>query len=133
MTSSDIAKRYYDCFNNRNWQGMLDLLTDDVRHEPNQSGAPRIGKTAFREFLNRMDVAYEESLTDMCFFSEPTGSRVAVEFIVNGIYKEGEPGFPEAHGQKYVLPAAAFLEFDGDKIKRVTTYYDLERWIKLVS
>ena len=52
---------------------------------------------------------------------------------VNGIYKKGEEGLPAAHGQKYVLPAAAFLEFRDGKITRVTTYYNLTLWIKLVS
>ena len=69
----------------------------------------------------------------MVFFSEPEDNRVAVEFTVNGIYKKGEEGLPPAHGQKYVLPAAAFLEFRDGKITRVTTYYNLTLWIELVS
>jgi steroid delta-isomerase-like uncharacterized protein len=80
-----------------------------------------------------MDEAYEETLTDMVFFSEPLGRRVAVEFVVNGIYKQAEEGLPEAHGQSYVLPAGAFLELTDGKISRVTTYYNLPLWIELVS
>jgi steroid delta-isomerase-like uncharacterized protein len=56
-----------------------------------------------------------------------------VEFTVNGIYKKGEEGLPAAHGQSYVLPAAAFLEVKDGKIARVTTYYNLPLWISLVS
>ncbi len=133
MTSLDIAKQYYDSFNRKNWQGMLDLLAPNVRHEPNQADEPRIGIEKFREFLQSMDDAYEETLTDMVFFSEPNDTRVAVEFVVNGIYKKGEEGFPVAHGQSYMLPAAAFLEIKEGKITRVTTYYNLTLWIKLVS
>lgn len=80
-----------------------------------------------------MDEAYQEKLADMVFFTEPNGSRVAVEFTVNGIYKKGDEGFPPAHGQKYLLPAAAFLEVKEGKISRVTTYYNLPLWVKLVS
>lgn len=80
-----------------------------------------------------MDDSYEENLTEMVFFSEPSGNRVAVEFVVNGIYKKGEEGLPEAKNQTYVLPAAAFLEVKEDKITRVTTYYNLPLWIDLVS
>lgn len=111
---------------------MLDLLHEEIRHEPNQ-GDPRIGLEKFKEFLNIMDTSYEETLTDMIFFSEPNNARVAVEFTVNGIYKKGEEGLPEAHGQTYVLPAAAFLEVKEGKISRVTTYYNLPLWISLVS
>lgn len=132
MSSTEIVKQYYAHFNNKNWQGMLDLLHEEIRHEPNQ-GDPRIGLEKFKEFLNIMDTSYEETLTDMVFFSEPNNARVAVEFTVNGIYKKGEEGLPEAHGQTYVLPAAAFLEVKEGKISRVTTYYNLPLWISLVS
>ncbi len=133
QTSLEVAQEYYQHFNNRNWEGMLSLLDEQVRHEPNQADEPRIGKKKFTEFLAHMDNSYEETLTDMVFFSEPGGNRVAVEFTVNGIYKKGEEGLPAAYGQKYVLPAAAFLEFRDDRIIRITTYYNLTLWIKLVS
>jgi steroid delta-isomerase-like uncharacterized protein len=132
MAALEIVKQYYNAFNEKNFDGMLALLHPDVRHEPNQ-GEARVGIEKFTEFMKMMDDSYEETLTDMVFFTEPTGKKVSVEFIVNGIYKKGEEGFPEAHGQKYVLPAAAFLEVTNEKISRVTTYYNLERWIKLVS
>ena len=132
MSAINIVKEYYNCFNNKNWNGMLALLDSEIRHEPNQ-GDPRIGIDLFTDFLKHMDESYEETLTDMVFFTEPNNSRVAVEFVVNGIYKKGEEGLPEAHGQKYILPAAAFLEVKNDKITRVTTYYNLPLWIKLVS
>lgn len=132
MTALDTVKQYYNSFNEKDWEGMLSLLHPEVRHEPNQ-GEVRTGIEKFTEFMQMMDDSYEETLTDMVFFTEPTDTRVSVEFVVNGIYKKGGEGFPEAHGQKYVLPAAAFLEVTGGKISRVTTYYNLELWIKLVS
>ncbi|SEJ18492.1 conserved hypothetical protein, steroid delta-isomerase-related [Dyadobacter koreensis] len=132
MAALDIVKQYYNAFNEKNFEGMLALLHPEVRHEPNQ-GEVRVGIEKFTEFMKMMDDSYEETLTDMVFFTEPTDKRVSVEFVVNGIYKKGDEGFPEAHGQKYVLPAAAFLEITDEKISRVTTYYNLELWIKLVS
>lgn len=132
MNALETVQTYYRHFNNRNFEGMISLLDSTIRHEPNQ-GAPRIGKELFREFMVNMDTSYEETLTDMVFMSEPTDSRVAVEFTVNGIYKKAEEGFPEAHGQSYVISAAAFLEVKNGLITRVTTYYNLELWIELVS
>ena len=111
---------------------MLALLHPEVRHEANQ-GDVRIGIEKFTGFLKQMDEAYEETLTEMVFFSEPSDTRVAAEFVVNGIYKKGEEGLPEAYGQTYVLPAGAFLEVKEGKISRVTTYYNLPLWIELVS
>lgn len=132
-SSLAYAKQYYEYFNNRNWEGMLDLIDPAVRHEPNQSDEPRIGIEKFKAFLQKMDDSYEETLTDLVFFVDPSGNRIAVEFVVNGLYKKEEEGLPTAYGQSYVLPAAAFLEFRNDKIVRVTTYYNLTHWIKLVS
>lgn len=132
MTSLETVKQYYACFNTKDWAGMLALLHPEVRHEPNQ-GEPRIGIELFTEFLQHMDESYEEILTEMVFFDEPTGERVAVEFVVNRIYKKGEEGLPEAHNQTYILPAAAFLGLKDGKISRVTTYYNLPLWIQLVS
>lgn len=111
---------------------MLDLLDEAVRHEPNQ-GEPRIGKALFTEFLQRMEECYDERLTDMVFYTEAGGERVACEFTVNGIYKKGEEDLPPPHGQTYVLPAASFLAVKNGKITRVATFYNLPLWIKLVS
>lgn len=132
MNGLDIIRHYYACFNASDKQGMLSLLSDDIRHEPNQ-GEPRIGKALFSEFLDRMDDAYSEQLKDIVFFVSETEGRFAAEFTVHGIYKKAEEGLPPAHGQKYVLPAAAFLEVRDGKIARVTTYYNLELWLSLVS
>lgn len=132
MNALDIVKQYYAFFNEGNWDGMVSLLDENVRHEANQ-GDVRVGLTLFREFQAHMEKCYEETLTDMVFFSEPSNQRVAVEFIVNGKYKATDDGLPEAKGQKYVLPAGAFLEVKNDKIVRITTYYNLPLWMQLVS
>lgn len=132
MNTLETVKQYYAYFNQQNWEGMLSLLDDKIRHEVNQGDA-RIGKALYREFLAHMDECYEETLSDMVFLSEPTGTRVAVEFTVNGIYKKTDGDLIEARGQRYVLPAGAFLEVSDGKITRVTTYYNLPLWIKLVS
>ena len=40
---------------------------------------------------------------------------------------------PEARGQKYVLPGGAFFTLKGGRITRITTYYNLQDWIRQVS
>lgn len=132
MTALEIAQQYYQHFNAQNWDGMLSLLSPDIRHEVNQ-GDPRIGIELYRKFLQHMDECYEEQLTDLVFFTEPTGKRISCEFTVNGIYKKTDGDLVPAKGQPYILPAGAFLEISEGKISRVTTYYNLPLWIKLVS
>jgi steroid delta-isomerase-like uncharacterized protein len=131
MQSIELVKEYYSHFNNGNWEGMRSLLDENIRHEPNQ-GEPRVGLALFEEFQAHMDKCYEETLTDMVFLGEASGKRIAVEFVVNGKYKATDDGLPEAKGQKYVLPAGAFLEVNQGKITRITTYYNLPLWESLV-
>jgi steroid delta-isomerase-like uncharacterized protein len=132
MTALETVQAYYHHFNAKHWQGMLDLLHPDIKHEANQ-GDTRIGKALFTEFLAHMERCYDEQLTDMVFFSEPSNQRVAVEFVVNGTYISTDSDLPEAKGQQYVLPAGAFLEVTDGKIARVTTYYNLPLWMEMVS
>jgi len=132
MSNLDIVKQYYGCFNQKDWAGMIALVDPDIRHEVNQGGV-RIGQKLYTQFLQQMDESYEETLHDLVFMSNDNGERIAAEFVVHGIYKKGEEGMPPAHGQSYVLPAGAFLEVKNGKICRVTTYYNLPLWLKLVG
>lgn len=132
MQSLELVKQYYACFNQKDWAGMIALVDPEIRHEVNQ-GDVRIGQELYTEFLRQMDESYEETLHDLVFMSNDTGERIAAEFVVHGIYKKGDEGMPPAHGQSYVLPAGAFLEVKNGKISRVTTYYNLPLWLKLVS
>lgn len=113
---------------------MLSLLSDDIVHDINQGGSEK-GIVAFNKFLDKMDSAYKENLTDMHVMVDSTGKRAAAEFVVNGAYLKTDEGLPVARGQKYVIPAGTFFEVDiaNWKIKRVTTYYNLPAWIEAVK
>ena len=132
MSTLAIVQQYYQFFNQKNWAGMLSLVDTEIRHETNQ-GEVRTGHEKFTSFLQKMDECYDENLTDMLFFTEPSNHSIAVEFTVNGIYKKGDDDLPPAHHQTYILPAAAFLVVKDDKITRITTYYNIPHWIELVS
>jgi steroid delta-isomerase-like uncharacterized protein len=133
MTEAEtLVRAYYDAFNRGDHAAMLALLTDDVVHDPNQ-GARRLGKAAFAEFLARMQRAYRERLADLVVMVDATGTRAAAEFTVHGEYLAAEEGMPPAHGQRYVLPAGAFLTIRDGRIARVATCYNLADWIAQVS
>jgi hypothetical protein len=110
MTSLDVVKNYYDCFNRQDWNGMLALVHPNIRHEPNQ-GEARIGIEKFAAFLQHMDESYEETLTDIVFFTEPTGKRVAVEFVVNVL----QPATLDSGGFAVKTVSDAFTFFPDEK------------------
>ena len=128
----DLIKRYYAAFNARDMATFESLLTDDVIHDINQ-GQREVGKPAFRQFMQRMNGAYKENLTDMSVLANAEGTRASAEFVVNGDYLRSDEGLPPAHGQKYVLPAGAFFEVRDGKVARITNYYNLQDWIAQVS
>jgi steroid delta-isomerase-like uncharacterized protein len=127
-----LIDRYYAAFNAMDMDGILDCLSEDVAHDINQ-GERETGKAAFRAFLGRMDHAYSEQLRDIVVMTSADGRRAAAEFMVHGVYKVADPGFPAALGQEYTLPAGGFFEIADGTITRVSVYYNLTEWIKQVS
>ena len=127
-----LIRTYYEAFNAGDRAAMCALLAEGVVHDVNQGGR-RTGLAAFRAFMAQMDAAYEERLEDVVVMADASGRRAAAEFVVIGRYLRTEPGLPEARGQVYRLPAGAFLEIAGGRIMRVTTYYNLQDWVRQVS
>jgi steroid delta-isomerase-like uncharacterized protein len=130
--SRELIENYYRAFNAHDYAGMLALLADDVAHDINQ-GTREVGRAAFQKFLQHMEACYSERLEDIVIMASPDGKRYAAEFIVHGKYLQTDSDLPPATGQTYRLPAAAFLEVEGGKIKRVTMYYNLQDWLKQVG
>jgi len=132
MSTFDVIDAYYAAFNVRDWDGMLALLSDHVRHDINQ-GETEVGKEHFRAFLQKMDEHYSEHVENLVILLAPQPERAAAEFIINGIYKKSQAGLPPASGQAYRIPVGAFFELANEKITRVTNYYNLPHWIAEVS
>ena len=130
--TAQIVRAYYDAFNAGDYPAMLGLLTNDVVHDVNQ-GEREVGKDHFALFLSRMNDAYREQIGDLVVMSDESGTRFAAEFSVSGTYQKGEPGFPAARGQRYTLPAGAFFEVRDGKIARVSTFYNLNEWLRQVG
>ncbi|SLN48123.1 SnoaL-like domain protein [Roseivivax jejudonensis] len=131
MTMQTLT-RYFDAFNRKDIDGMLDCLSEDVAHHVNE-GDVRIGREAFAEFCGHMARCYDETLTELVLFSAEDGARGAAEYMVNGVYLETDSGSPDADGQTYRLPAGSFFSFVNGRISRVVTYYNLSDWIRQVS
>ena len=126
------VERYFAAFNAGDVQAMLDCLSDNVEHHVNE-GKIRRGKAAFRACCEHMTRCYREELTNIVVFDADGGTRAAAEYVVNGTYLATDDGLPEAHGQSYRLPAGSFFTLEGERITRVTTYYNLSNWLRQVS
>ncbi|WP_438970110.1 ketosteroid isomerase-related protein [Methylophaga sp.] len=128
----NLLQQYYDAFNRQDMESFLNMLTDDVIHDVNQTGR-EVGKEAFSKFMDRMNAHYKEQIVDISITTNDEGDRAAVEFTVLGEYLSTDEGLPEADGQTYRLPAGAFFEIRDGKVARITNYYNLEDWIAQVA
>ena len=131
MTETEaLIRAYFDAFNDHDAERLLETLSEDVVHDINE-GQREVGKEAFRRFKAGMDESYREQISELCVMAN--GNRGAAEFICSGEYLKADAAMPEAHGQTYSIPAAAFFEVANGKIVRVTSYYNLRLWIAAVS
>ena len=132
MNTTELIQTYYAHFNAANWEGMLELLTDDIEHDLNES-VREVGKNLFRAFLARMSQSYQEHIEPLEVIVNTDGSRATAEYVVSGTYQATDAGLPEARGQKYSLPGGAFFTIRDGKISRVTNYYNLQDWLSQIK
>ena len=78
-----------------------------------------------------MERSYKEKLEDIVILGY--GSRIAAEYLVVGTYLKTDQGLPPATGQTYRLPGGAFFELADGRITRVTNYYNLPLWLRLIG
>lgn len=127
-----LIDTYFAAFNAGDTKKMESLVAEDLVHDVNQ-GERRIGKDQFWSFNVHMTRCYKERLSDIVLFVNEDGTRAAAEFIVNGSYISTDEGLPEANGQTYRLPAGSFFDIRDGRIARITTYYNLQDWIRQVG
>lgn len=129
---ADLLRRYYAAFNRGDSAAMLELLADDVVHEPSQ-GAVREGKQAFADFLDHMNRCYREQVIEPVLLTSPDGARAAAEFMLEGEYLATDAGLPPATGQRYRLRVGAFFAIADGRIARVSNHYNLADWLDQVK
>ena len=130
MNVTELIQKYFDAFNRHDKEGMLALMADDVVHDINE-GPTEIGADLFKAFLNKMSVHYKESIRELVIMVQ--GNRGTAEFLCDGAYLKTDPGLPEAHGQTYSIPGVAIFEERNGKISRITSYYNLRSWMRMVG
>ncbi len=132
MNTNQLIETYYATFNSGDLSAFLALLDDHVIHDINQ-GQRQTGKAEFKKFMEHMNTCYKETIKDIVILSGENDARAAAEFLVEGNYIKTDNGFPPAQNQSYKIPAGAFFEIENGKIKRITNYYNVREWVKLIS
>lgn len=133
VRSEEVVQTYIESFNTGNREKMFSTVDSNVSHEVNQ-GEIRVGISQFKEFMKHMDDCYKETLKDIVILTNPHfPERVSVEFTVEGNYLKTDSSLPPARNQFYAIRAGSFFEVKNSKISRITTYYNLPKWINIVK
>ncbi|MBS0288205.1 MAG: nuclear transport factor 2 family protein [Proteobacteria bacterium] len=132
QVTESLIKQYYELFNQRKIEAFLALLDDKVIHDINQ-GETEVGIDAFGKFMQRMNHAYQEKVTDLVIMATEDGKRGSAEFFIDGVYLATDEHLPEASNQPYRLRCGAFFEINNNKIARVTNYYNMQHWLDQVQ
>ncbi len=119
--SHALIERYFSALNARDIGGVIDLLDDDIVHDP-RDDERQIGREAFERYLIRHFQAYRERVDAITIFTADSETRFAAEYVLAGDYVE--PGANRAAGSalRYSVPGASFFEIDDGRISRITTY-----------
>ena len=88
-----LIAAYYRAFNAGDDATFLSLLSDNIRHDINQSPSEH-GKAAFTNFIAAMKHSYAEHLTDITILASEDGTSAAAEYVVHGKYLAPAPGLP---------------------------------------
>ncbi len=129
-TPTEAIRAYFEAFNAHDAEALLATLHPQVRHDINE-GPTEVGLEKFRAFKAHMDTCYREQITELVIFEQ--GNRGAAEFLCSGTYLQTDGSLPEAKGQTYAIPAAAFFEVEDGLITRVTSYYSLKGWLAAIA
>lgn len=130
--TAELIHRYFNAFNARDFAAMAALVAEDMVHHENQGGRLQ-GRERFQAFCTELSAYYHEQLSQLVVMVCEDGTRAAAEFMVDGTYTQSAPGLPPATGQTYRLPAGTFFEIKDGLIRRVTTYYNLQEWLRQIG
>ena len=127
MTQSStqaVVERFLDALGKGDTEAVLACLDEDVVRDV-EGGGREIGRDKFRWYLGLYARWFDETASDAVIMVN--GLHAAAEVTLRGTYKSAPDGWPEAHGQRYSIPAGMFFEIDDSLISRVTAYRDVER------
>ena len=100
------------------------LLTPDVVWEVVPSGLLLHGPEACAEFYVEQMKATPDLKTTYSWWFVDTSQAVA-EWTNSGHYTGIFPGLPQGSGQQVSMRGVDLFTLEGDKLSRITTYYDL--------
>jgi limonene-1,2-epoxide hydrolase len=109
-----IVSAMITSWRNRDLEGMLSHIDDDIVWHSHVGSPPFVGKAAMRDFATKL-TAQMNDIRWAIFDCAQHGNRLFVE---------GVDDYVTAEGRRVVIPYAGVLAFKGDKISEWRDYFD---------
>jgi steroid delta-isomerase-like uncharacterized protein len=135
MVNSGLAEDHkraidqqFGCWSAHDMDRLLRLYTNDAVYEDVAMGVVNRGGAELRAFGEGIlsgfpDVTFELRSS----FASPSGG--GAEWVMRGTHKGDLPGMP-ATGRRIEVRGASVFEFEGNKIRRCSDYFDMMTLLK---
>jgi steroid delta-isomerase-like uncharacterized protein len=107
---------------------LLPLFTDDVVYEDVTMGVVNHGKNELRTFGEGFFAAFPDVTFELTS-RFATGSQGGSEWVMRGTHQGDMPGLP-ATNKRIEVRGASIFEFEGDKVRRCSDYWDMATLLK---
>lgn len=124
--------RYRDAWNSHEVDAVVEFFTDDGVYEDATIGRVNRGKAEIRAFVEETFAAFPDFRVEDAGPAtiDPSG-RFANEWTMSGTH-EGDTAIPATH-QSFSLRGASVGEFEDDKIKRNSDYWNMAEFLVQVG
>jgi steroid delta-isomerase-like uncharacterized protein len=130
--SQKLVENFYNYFNALELDKIYTLVSDDVKHEMNNSGIEK-GKAAFIEMMKKSTKHYREKVENVVYMVSDDGKNVATKFDFKGNYISTDESQIPAKNQPYQASAINYFEIENGKITYAACWFNEDDWKKQVS
>ena len=122
MQPLEIAQRYFDAWNRRDADAIVDTFDEDGTYSDPAAGEGLTGH-AIARYARGLWSAFPDLSFDVVSASQAGDDMVAVQWLMRGTNTGSLDGLSPT-GRSVALPGADFIQVDGEKIVSVRGYFD---------
>jgi steroid delta-isomerase-like uncharacterized protein len=123
MNAIEVTQRYFDAWNRHDADGLVAAFAEGGTYSSSRAGQDLTGE-AIVNFAKSVWAAYPDVSLELVSSGDTGGGLVASQWVMHGTqtgpYLDGTP----ATGRTLTLPAASFVQVEGDKIRSEQVYID---------
>jgi steroid delta-isomerase-like uncharacterized protein len=127
-TAKGLVENWASAWSSRDVAKVLSIFTDDCVYEDVTMGVVNHGKTELETFARGIFAAFPD-FTLQLTSQFAAGSWAGAEWTMSATHKGDLPGLP-ATGKRFSIRGATVFELQGEKIRRVSDYWDMVTFLK---